>query len=93
MLHVPLKFSEAEEEIRSYVSAIRGLKLTLYYTNAQGKVTIKFCQVRHVVNKHKLHKIAMTRTLSKTSGLFECIDFYLSGVLYPYSTQAPNPTN
>ena len=43
--------------------------------------TIEFCQVRHVVHKHELHGFTMTRTLSKASGLFELIDFYLLGRL------------
>ena len=37
--------------------------------------TIEFCQVGHVVHKHELHELTMTRTLSKASGLFEFIDF------------------
>ena len=34
-----------------------------------------------MVHKHKLHKLTMARTLSKASGLFEFIDFCLSGML------------
>ena len=39
-----------------------------------------------MVHKHELHKLTMTRTLSKVSGLFELglfefIDFCLSGML------------
>ena len=40
--------------------------------------TIEFCQVRHVVHKHELQELTMTRTLSKPSGLFEFIYFCLS---------------
>ena len=40
--------------------------------------TIEFCQVRHVVHKHKL---TMTRILRKVSGLFEFIDCCLAGML------------
>ena len=43
--------------------------------------TIELCQVRHVGHKHELHELTMTRTLSKASGLFEFIDFCLSGML------------
>ena len=32
-----------------------------------------------VVHKHELHELTMTRTLSEASGLFELIDFCLSG--------------
>ena len=35
----------------------------------------------NVVHKHELHELTMTRTLSKASGLFEFIDFGLSGLL------------
>ena len=38
--------------------------------------TIEFCHVRHVVHKHGLHEVTMTRTLIKALGLFE-----LSGML------------
>ena len=44
--------------------------------------TIEFCQVIHVVHKHELHELTMTRNLSKAlSGLFELIDFCLSCIL------------
>ena len=43
--------------------------------------TIKLRQDRHVINKHELHDLYMTRTLSKVSGLFEFIDFCLSIML------------
>ena len=36
---------------------------------------IEFSQVRHVVHKHELHEITMTRSLSKASGLFDFFDF------------------
>ena len=56
-----------------------------YKLTSKRNATIEFCQVRHVVHKHKLHKhnhkLTMTRTLSKASGLFEFIDFCLSGML------------
>ena len=34
-----------------------------------------------MVHKHELHEHTMTRTLSKASGLFEFINFCLSGML------------
>ena len=37
--------------------------------------TLEFCPVTHVVYKHKLHELTITRTLSKASGFFEFIDF------------------
>ena len=43
--------------------------------------TIENCYVRYVVHKHELHELAMTRTLSKASGLFEFIGFGLTGML------------
>ena len=46
-----------------------------YKLTGKRNVTIEFCQVRHVVHKHELRKLTMTRTLSKASGLFEFIDF------------------
>ena len=51
--------------------------------------TIELCQVRHVIHKHELHELNMTRTLSKASGLFEFINVCLSGILayvYEYLT-------
>ena len=32
--------------------------------------TLEFCLVKHVVYKHKLHELTITRTLSKASGFF-----------------------
>ena len=51
------------------------------YTDGQINATKEFCQVTHVVHKHELHELTMPRTLSKASGLFEFIDFCLSGML------------
>ena len=48
------------------------------FQNIKRNATIEFCQVKHVVHKHEL---TMTRILSKASGLFEFIDFCLSGML------------
>ena len=49
------------------------------YTILTGRrnAIIEFCQVtcRHVVHKHELHGPIMTRTFSKASELFECIEF------------------
>ena len=42
--------------------------------------TVEFV-VRHVVRKHELHELTMTRTLSKASVLFEFIEFCLSGMI------------
>ena len=43
--------------------------------------TIELLQVIHVAHKHELIVLTMTRILSKTSRLFEFIDFCLSGML------------
>ena len=53
------------------------------YNKLTGKInaTIQFCQVRHVVHKHELHELTVTRTLSEALGLFEFIHFCLSGML------------
>ena len=51
------------------------------YIYDQKNATIEFCQVRHVVHKHELPKLTITRALSKESGLFEFIDFHLSSML------------
>ena len=53
-------------------------QLLSYILTCKKNAIIELCQVRHVVHKHEL---TMTRTLSKTSGLFEFIDFGLSGML------------
>ena len=37
--------------------------------------------IRHVVHKHELHELTLTRTLSLASGLFEFINFCLPGML------------
>ena len=34
-----------------------------------------------MVHKHELHELTMARALNKASGLFEFIDFSLSGML------------
>ena len=34
-----------------------------------------------MVHKHELQELTMTRTLSEASGLFEVIDFWLSGTM------------
>ena len=43
--------------------------------------TIELLQAIHVAHKHELIVLTMTRILSKTSRLFEFIDFCLSGML------------
>ena len=49
----------------------RGLTILTGKRNA----TIEFRQVRHVVHKHELRELTMTRTLSKASRLYEFIIF------------------
>ena len=50
--------------------------------------TIEFCQDRHVVHKHELHELTMTRTLSKASEIFEFLELlaniheYFNSVTY-----------
>ena len=48
---------------------------------------------RHVVHKHELHELTMTRTLSKASGLIEFIDFCLSCILANKHEYLPAVTN
>ena len=55
--------------------------------------TIELCQVRHVVHKHELQKLTMTRILSKASGLYEFIVFCLSGMLAIYMNILTTVTN
>ena len=43
---------------------------TVYILTGKRNDTIQFGQARHVVHKHELHELTMTRTLSKASGLF-----------------------
>ena len=51
------------------------------YTDEQKKVYTRIFQVIHVINKHELYELIMTRMLSKASGLFEFINLCLSGML------------
>ena len=77
-------FSQAYGDITSGSTLCTKTKSIFPETNiltGKRKATKQFCQVRHVVYKHKLHKLTMTRNLSKASGLFEFIDFCLSGML------------
>ena len=52
----------------------------LFYTDGQKKrYIVKLCHVLHVALKHELHKLTMTRILSRASGLLKCVDFVYQG--------------
>ena len=76
-LYTGFKITLLNNERRTIILTCSVLSILTGKRNA----TVEFVKLRRVIHKHELHKLTVTRTLSKASGLLEVVDLCLSDML------------